>query len=73
MSGEIDEIQQFYEGRGPHGATLADPPATCDRCVKPSDTGVIDRLTVRFYCYDCLTEVEKRCLDLGASPFELES
>lgn len=44
----------------------------CDRCGGHAESGVIDVATLRAYCHDCMTMVEKRCCDLGVSPFEPE-
>jgi hypothetical protein len=55
----------IYEGGFP--ANMA---PTCDRCGKVPDAGaVMDPPTLRVMCFDCMTMLEKRCLDLGASPF----
>jgi hypothetical protein len=58
----------IYEGGFP--ANMA--PA-CDRCGKvPREGAVMDPLTLRVVCFECMTMAEKRRLDLGASPFSTQ-
>ena len=61
---------EFRELQATPGAE-SDLAPLCDRCGKPGTRGgAMDIPTLRAVCFDCLTMVEKRCLDLGVSPFE---
>ena len=43
---------------------------TCDRCGKVAAVGgVMDTKTMRFVCFDCLTNVERSAFARGESPF----